>query len=291
MDKPFETEGVSIKVDCFSLAQTLECGQCFRFRKIRKNQYTVIANQKVLSIRQDNDRIVFSDTTEEEIEKIWMDYFDLKRNYGEVQKGLCQQDNVMMTAVGFAPGIHIVQQEFFECLISFIISQNNNIPRIKKNIETISSVYGSFLCERDGEKLYSFPTPEQLAQASEEELRQLNLGFRAKYIVDAVKKIVGQEIPMEHFSEMTTNELKKCLLTIYGVGPKVADCVMLFSLGRHEVFPTDVWIRRIMSHFYFDNKEIPLKKLQEMAVEKYGEYAGFAQQYLFHYARQQKVGK
>ncbi len=291
MGEPFGTKVVSIKVNDFSLAQTLECGQCFRFKQTAENQYTVIACQRILSIRQHDDSILFYDTTKEEIEQIWMDYFDFKRDYGEIQKKLCRKDTVMSTAVDFAPGIRILRQDFFECLISFIISQNNHIPRIKKNIEAISHAYGSFLGEIGGEALYAFPTPKQLAEVSEENLRQLNLGFRAKYIVDAVKRLVEQEIPVERFAEMTTEELKKCLMTIYGVGPKVADCVMLFSLGRYEVFPADVWIRRVMSYFYFGNKEIPLHKLQEIAAERFGEYAGFAQQYLFHYARQQRIGK
>lgn len=273
----------------FIPSQTFECGQCFRHAVMEKECYIVPAFGKLLKVKQEGETIIF-DTTVEEFEKIWMDYFDLKQNYEQIKEKL-SEDLVLKQAIGYASGIHILNQEFFECLISFIISQNNTIPRIKKIIKNICEKYGDFLGEIQNEHYFSFPSVTQLSKVTAEDFMACNAGFRGNYLVDAVKKVKSGEIDFSELSLLSTEQARKRLLTIKGVGPKVADCVLLFSCKRKEVFPIDVWVKRVMSHFYFDEKETSVKEIACLAQKRYGQYAGFAQQYLFYYARENKIGK
>ena len=276
--------------DSFVISQTLECGQCFRFEKIKDEDYAVIARGKLLHIFADNGSIVFENTTEDDFKGIWLRYFDFERDYKSIKETLSSSDNTLSDAVKYAPGIRILNQDFFECLISFIISQNNRIPMIKKVVSNISQKYGKFIGNLNGVDYYSFPEPEALSTAAEAELMECKTGFRAKYIIDAVEKVISGDINPEKFSSMSTDEVRSELMKIKGVGPKVADCVMLFSLGRSDAFPTDVWVKRVMSYFYFNGEDTPVKVIHKSAYDKFGIYAGFAQQYLFNYAREFKIG-
>ncbi len=276
--------------DSFVISQTLECGQCFRFEKIGDEDYIVIAKNKVLHVLKKDNSIIFENTTKEDFENIWLDYFDFNRDYNKIKDLLSSEDETVKNAVKYAPGIRILNQDFFECLISFIISQNNRIPMIKKVVSNISQKYGKFIGDFNNVSYYSFPSVEELSNATEAELMECKTGFRAKYILDAVEKCMSGEISFEKLKEIPTDEARKELMTIKGVGPKVADCVMLFSMGRSDAFPTDVWVKRVMSYFYFDGNDTPIKTIHKSAYEKFGEYAGFAQQYLFNYAREFKIG-
>lgn len=274
----------------FIISQTLECGQCFNFNKLGEEDYIVTAFGRALHIYSRNQNIVFEDTTQEDFERIWSDYFDLKRDYGKIKSLLSAKDETLKKALEYAPGIRIINQDFFQCLISFIISQNNRIPMIKKVVYNLSQKYGEYIKTVEGEDYFSFPTPEKLYGISGDELMECKTGFRGKYITDAVTKYVEGSLNHKNFNNLTTKEVQALLMGIHGVGPKVADCVMLFSLKRSDAFPTDVWVKRIMSYFYFDQKDIPIKDIHSLADKKFGEYAGFAQQYLFNYARQFKIG-
>lgn len=271
------------------ISQTLECGQCFRFVNIGEENYIIIAFGKILNIYQEGSDIILKNTTEDEFNEIWYDYFDLGRNYGEIKHKISENDEILRKAVEYAPGIRILNQDRFECLISFIISQNNRIPMIKKVINNISKRYGKYIGSFEGEDYYAFPEPEELIKADEEGLMECRTGFRAKYIIDAVQKVIHGEIDLTA-EGMDTETLRNMLMTIKGVGPKVADCTMMFSFGRCETFPTDVWVKRIMSELYFNGREASVKEIHEKAEECFGEYAGYAQQYLFNYARQFKIG-
>ncbi len=272
--------------DCpdLSLSQTLECGQCFRYQKEDNDCYTVIAGQRRITLCQVGGSIVFYGG--EDI-PFWKAYFDGERNYGEIKQRLSQNDPIMAEAISFAPGIRILKQDFFEMLISFILSQNNHIPRIRGLIQRLSQEYGTPI----DRGLYSFPTPEQLAGVSEEAYRHLGCGFRARYLVDAVEKVLAGGFSWEVLDELSTTELRQRLMSICGVGQKVADCILLFSFGRYEVFPMDVWINRVFSHVYCSGKKLSPMELQKSAAERFAEDAGFAQQYLFHYGREMKIGK
>lgn len=284
-----ENDIILHEYESFMISQTLECGQCFRFTQIGEENYIIVAYGKILNIYCDGTDIVFKNTTEEEFNNIWYNYFDFGRNYNDIKKKISENDEILQKAVEYAPGIRILNQDRFECLISFIISQNNRIPMIKKVISNISKKYGRYIGSVDGEEYYAFPNPEELIKADEAGLMECKTGFRAKYIIDAVQKVIHGEINL-NADDMDTETLRKMLMTIKGVGPKVADCTMMFSFGRCETFPTDVWVKRIMSELYFNGREASVKEIHQKAEECFGDYAGYAQQYLFNYARQFKIG-
>lgn len=275
---------IMTEFDSFDIEQILECGQCFRFTKLAEKEYVIVAHKRVLHIKQENEKVFFYPCNKKEFEEIWIDYFDLNRDYNEIKK-LLSKDKVVKAAIEYASGIRILNQEPWECLISFIISQNNRIPMIKQVIKNISEAFG----QKAGD-YYLFPNIKELEKADNESLMACKTGFRAKYILDAIEKISSKEVDLASFSKLTTEEARKKLIEIKGVGPKVADCVLLFSLRRNEVFPTDVWVKRVMEYFYFDEKETPIKDIHSLAYKLWGDYAGFAQQYLFYYARSLKIG-
>lgn len=260
----------------FDLAETLECGQCFRFERLDEEDYSIAALGRVLRARQSGDELTLFDCTADEFEKKWMHYFDLETDYAAIKAAISADDPVMQSAVEYAGGIRLLNQEPYECLLSFIISQNNNIPRIKGIIAAMCDKYG------DGG---AFPDLGRLRGVTEEQFFELKMGFRNKYIYDAVKRLDGGEVVLDSLYGSDSASARQELLKIKGVGPKVADCVLLFSLGHRDVFPIDVWVRRVMSNLYFDGKEQSLKTIARFAAEKWGGYAGYAQQYLFYFAR------
>ena len=192
----------------------------------------------------------------------------------------------MQKAVAYAGGIRLLNQDPFETLISFIISQNNNIPRIKGIISRLSKAYGKMLINDE----YAFPDLSSLAAVSIDDYMSLGTGFRAKYLRDCVDKLLNKEIILDDIIKMSAEDAKKELLKIKGVGPKVADCVLLFSLGKRDMYPVDVWVKRVTELLYFDGKDTPKEEISAFAAKKWGKYAGFAQQYLFYYARSEKLG-
>lgn len=275
--------------DSFCLSQTLECGQCFRFEKLGWEDYRIVALGRILRVKEEGKEILFFNTTKEEMEQIWIPYFDLEQDYQKIRKNLSASDSVLAEAVAFAPGIRILKQDFFECFISFILSQNNRISKIRTSMKMISQRFGN--CLEEESETYAFPDYKALAKATEELFWECKAGFRASYLLDAVKKVADGTITEEKLRKMDTQQARDCLMQVKGIGPKVADCILLFSLGRREVFPTDVWIKKVMSHFYFNGEETTLKEIQKKAHHLYGENGGYAQQYLFHYARSLRIGE
>jgi 3-methyladenine DNA glycosylase/8-oxoguanine DNA glycosylase len=273
----------------FEPKQTFECGQCFRWNKQDDGSYTGVFGNNVINVKRDSNKMTFRGTCEGIIIKQCVDYFDLDRNYSKIKECITSIDEHMEQAVEYGEGIRILNQDTWECLVSFIISANNNIPRIKKTIENICREYGKKI-EYNGAVYYIFPTPEELSKASIEDLRKLGLGFRDKYVFKTTKMILDNKINLKELENMDIKQLRNKLMTCPGVGKKVADCVMLFSLSRFEVFPIDVWIKRVMQELYLDGKEVSIKEIQEIATEKYKDLAGIAQQYLFYWKRDQKAG-
>lgn len=259
----------------FDIGQILECGQAFRFEKIDANHYELIAHGNILNVKQFSDHVRFWYENEmlelEEFERLWVPYFDLNRDYAKIQEIISHKDPSVQLAVEFAPGIRILRQDPWEMIISFIISQNNRIPQIKKVINAICKNYGTHI----NEDKYTFPTPDQLGQATVDELRALGAGYRDAYIINAVKAVKVHGV----------KELENRLLEIKGIGEKVADCILLFGYARHERFPIDVWVRRVIEQLYFEGNQMSLGRIKKFAQENFGELAGFAQQYLFHYMR------
>ena len=281
---------VLTEVRDFDLAQTLECGQCFHFKKLAEQEYAVCAFHRLLRIRQEKDSVILFDTTMQDYEMIWRDYFDFGRDYGRIKAALLQTDDTLKEAVETMQGVHILQQEFFETLISFIISQNKQIPHIKKIVADISAKFGSYKGTYGGVDMYTFPTLEQLTNASEEDFKELKTGFRAPYIMDAIRRNMAGQFDENELKNMEYDSCIKELMTIKGVGEKVANCVSLFGLGKKEAFPVDVWIKRIMETMYFDGVDTPKDKIAAFAKEQFGELGGFAQQYLFYYGKSIKMG-
>lgn len=273
----------------FELAHIFECGQCFRWQKERDGSYTGVTKHGVLNVKKINDSKIivkgtFAKSEDEETIKCEIaDYLDLNCNYSEIKNILKKDDENMVNAIAYGYGIRILNQDPWEMLISYIISAANNIPRISKTIENISKSYGKKLIHEEKE-YYLFPTPEELSKASVEDLRKLNLGFRDKYVYNATKLVVDNKINLEQIMSMDYLNAKKELMKIDGVGEKVANCILLFSMRKTEAFPVDTWIKKVMSQLYNESKDI--KKISKFAEEKYGKYGGIAQQYLFYYMRE-----
>lgn len=275
--------------ESFELKHIFECGQCFRWNEEQDGSYTGVIKNAVINVQKKNKKIIFKGVCEKDLKQTVIDYFDLNNNYDQMKEKLAKIDAFMQASIEFGTGIRILHQDFWECIISFIISANNNIPRIKKIIERISKEYGTKI-EFEGKEYYTFPTPEQLSKASIEDLRSLGLGFRDKRVFSTTKRIFEKEFDLEKVRNLdNSNEIREELLKLEGVGPKVADCIMLFSLKRFDVFPMDVWVRRVMNELYIhDEKEerVSPKKINELAEEKFLGMAGIAQQYLFYWKRE-----
>jgi len=274
----------------FELDQILECGQCFHFEKLDNKEYVIIAFSKLLHIKQTNDKVVLYKTSMDEYNNVWKQYFDMDRDYSLIKDALIKKDDKLKDSISSMNGIRILNQDFFEMLISFIISQNKQIPHIKQLVFDISKKYGTYIGNVGEKEYYTFPQPEVLKKLTIEDWKVLKTGFRAPYLYDAVDKISTKAIDRELLDTLTTEEMRNVLMNIKGVGEKVANCVILFSLGRREAFPIDVWMKRIMENIYF-GKETSKTEIEKLAKELYGEYGGYAQQYLFHYGRSVKMGK
>lgn len=285
---------VKITEKDFNLRQTLECGQCFNFEQISASEsddisschyeYSVIAHGRRLIIEQDKEVLTFKNAAEDEVNNIWRYYFDLDRDYETIKNTIIEADPDLKPIIEQYYGIRILNQEFVETLMSFIISQNKNIPGIKKIVRTISRNHGRCI-DAEGEcDYYAFPDLKQLNMISEQDFQDMKTGFRAAYLRDAIDKISDGSICEEELRHLSFNEAKERLTAIKGVGDKVANCVLLFGLGFRNAFPVDVWIKRIMEELYF-HEDTDKRIIEQYAYEKFGEYGGYAQQYLFMYAK------
>ena len=222
-------------------------------------------------------------------QKSCTDYFNLDTNYEKIKEELSNVDEYLKTSISYGNGIRILKQDLWETIISFIISANNNIPRIKGIIERISKQYGREIIWNE-KSYYTFPTIEELSKASVEELRALGLGFRDKRVYDTTRMILNKDIDLKKIENSDDVDfIKEELLKLPGVGGKVADCIMLFALNKFEVFPIDVWVRRVMNELYIKNEDetkVDKKEIAKLAQEKYSNLAGLAQQYLFYWKRE-----
>ena len=277
-------------IKSFELADIFDCGQCFRWNKQEDGSYTGIFRKNVINVQKQKNTIIFKGICDGEIKEIVEDYFDLKRNYEEIKNKLSQIDENIKTSIEYGQGIRILNQDLWEMIISYIISANNNIPRIKGIIERLSKTYGQEI-EWNGEKYYTFPTPEELKDVTVEDYRKLGTGFRDIRLYETVHMILDKKVNLEEMqNNSNTLEVREQLLTLSGVGPKVADCILLFStLKRFEVFPIDVWVRRVMNELYIKNEDetkVNKKEIEKLAHAKFGNLAGIAQQYLFYWKRE-----
>ncbi|NLC18639.1 MAG: DNA glycosylase [Clostridiales bacterium] len=267
----------------FSLRQIADSGQCFRMNRTDdmdgKESYYLIAYGRYLRLTQLDENTVMLGCSEEEYHQLWKSYFDLDYDYGriisEIQSG---DDEFLKKAVEYGKGIRILRQEAFEVLISFIISQNKNIPAIKNCIEAICACFGERRMSPDGAVYYTFPEPEVLASADKQLLRSLKTGYRDEYIIRASKAVVEGSLDLDRLCYCSYEEAVISLKQVYGIGDKVANCIALFGLHQIDGFPVDVWIKRVIDEIYGGS----------FPKEKYRGYAGIVQQYMFYYMRHLK---
>lgn len=279
----------TIKSDIFELADIFDCGQCFRWNKEPDGSYTGVFGENVLNVSKEGNTVTFKGICNGNIEEICRNYFDLDRDYNDIRDKLSKIDENLKVSVEYGKGIRILNQDLWETIISFIISANNNIPRIKGIIERLSKEYGKKITY-EGKDYYTFPTPESLSKATVQDFRNLGLGFRDIRLYETTNMIINKEVDLEKLKDMNTLEAREELLKLSGVGPKVADCILLFSnLKRFDVFPIDVWVRRVMNELYIkkeDETKVTKKEIQKLADSKFGDMQGLAQQYLFYWKRE-----
>lgn len=262
-------ENISVARECFDASLSVDCGQSFRWKTLGENEVRGIAFGKAISFRQNEESVTFLDVSEEDFNEIWIPYFDLGRDYAAICERL-KTDPYLEKAVTEFPGIRILKQEPWEAVCSFIISQNNNIPRIKGIIDRLCAALGEPL----GNGEFSFPSAEKIAASGIEALAPLRAGFRAKYIIDAAEKVASGEVDFTKIALSPLDEGRDELIKIKGVGEKVAQCSLLYGFGKVDAFPVDVWVKRIMAELYPDG--LP---------ECTNGVRGIAQQYLFHWYR------
>ncbi len=274
-----QEEGAALRLkgdEPFSPRHTFECGQCFRWRKDGKGGYVGVAGGRAVRVWEDEGDVMLG-CNADEYEAFWRDYFDLRRSYSEIADGL-PRDDFTKSAVSFGMGLRILRQEPWEALCSFIISQCNNIPRIQKIVGALCETYGDDIT-LDGERFKTFPSAERLADLPDGGLDMLRAGYRAPYILNAARRVASGEIDFNTVDALDTTEAEKYIMSLDGVGRKVADCFLLFGMGKLDAFPVDTWMKKAAPYYKdgFDSGA-------------FGKYAGIAQQYIFYYAREKKIG-
>lgn len=276
-------------LDSFELVHIFDCGQCFRWEAQPDGSYIGVIKQGVMKVSKNENSVVFEGLLEGNINSIVYDYFDLDTNYKEIKEKLSKIDSNMKESIEFGYGIRILRQDLWEMIISYIISANNNIPRIKRIINCISENVGKKVSWNDVD-YYLFPTIDELAQLSISDLRKMGTGFRDKRIYNTTQMILKKEVDLEILNKMKdTERIRNNLLKLDGVGEKVADCILLFALKRFDSFPVDVWVRRVMNTLYIhsdDETKVSKQQIKDTAYNLFGNIEGIAQQYLFYWARE-----
>ncbi|EHI97345.1 8-oxoguanine DNA glycosylase domain-containing protein [Clostridium sp. DL-VIII] len=285
----------------FKLKHIFECGQIFRFEEIEENDFIVIAFGKLIEVKEEGNNVIIYNTNEEEFNRIWLSYFDLNRDYSDIKEEL-SKDVLLKQSIEFGYGVRVLNQDPFEMLLSFIISARNNIPSIKKTVNKISAKWGKEINYKN-KVYYAFPSIYEVKDATLEEIQETGASFRSKYLIDTIKNVYNSvkdenlklneensyiKYNLDYIKRLSDDECHDALQEFKGVGSKVADCIMLFSMEKTSAFPVDVWVKRAMIHFY-GAEDSSLNKIRIFGRNKFGKLSGFAQQYLFYYARENKI--
>lgn len=292
------SDGIRLPGKYFNLEKTFECGQAFRWRKIdgaaAESGYEGVAAGRYLRALQLSGEVVL-ETSQAEYESFWKTYFDLETDYAAIEQVLLERDPslAMACAADFGRGIRILRQDSWEMLITFILSGNNNIPRIKGSIEALSDRFGSEVALAGSacgtrEKMKGFPAPEVLAGLGLDAYRQAGAGYRDQYLLSTAQKVASGEADLEAWGRLDDTALLKALLALPGVGEKVASCIMLFGYGRRAAFPVDTWVAKMMRKLYFSH-EASAREIKAFAEARFGDQAGYAQQLLFHWGRNSEM--
>lgn len=269
-------------IRAFNLEFMVNSGQAFRWKKDEDGYYVTVTKDYVIKARQRGDRL-FVKTSHRDSLPFIVQFFDLNRDYESIEKKVAE-DPALIPALSFSSGNRIFMQDPWECTISYIVSQNNSIHNIIRVIERMCKRYGEPI-RFEGRTYYKFPSPQRLAGLTEEELMECRGGYRCSYIIESARKIAAGEVDLYDLREKSTDEARQELLKLVGVGNKVADCILLFSLQKYDAFPVDVWIKRAVEKLYFKGQEQSIKTIQEFARKRFNELAGFVNQYLFFWAR------
>lgn len=270
----------------FHLEQIFDCGQCFRWNQEDDGSYTGVAGEMAVNMDVEGNNLIIDNTTQEDFENFWRNYLDFDTDYAKIKNNLKSKDEVIGRAIASGEGIRLLNQDVWETIVSFIISANNNIPRIKGCIESLCENFGDEIGLYKGQMRYAFPKADILANLTVDDLAPCRLGYRAKYIIQSAKMYNLDRDKYERLTgeDVSSEEAFETIRTLSGVGPKVANCIMLFALKKRDAFPIDVWMKKVMN-FLYDFEESDVKGMEAFAKENFGENAGVAQQYLFYYMR------
>lgn len=274
---------VCTDIQPFDFKKIADGGQAFRWNLQEDGTYIGVVGNYVFEISQNGDELVIDSNGKGNETAFIKEYLDLHRNYNEIEQEMLKFEE-LIPVVNFSSGYRILFQNPWETTISFIISANNHIRNIKKTIENICRTFGKSIIY-EGKIYYTFPSPDVLASVSEDELRLTKCGYRSRYVIETAKIIASGKVDIYNYNNKTAKDIRTKLLMLPGVGRKVADCIMLYSMRKFDAFPIDVWIQRILEHIYFNDKQVSLTKLQKFAENRFGEISGFIQQYLFYYSR------
>lgn len=266
----------------FSLKNTFENGQCFRFYKDGAG-YSGVALSRFIHLEEENGNIFVSGIEKDEFERQFADYFDLNADYGKITDTFPKEEN-LLKAIEYGRGMKILKQEPWEATVSFIISQNNNITRIKNTVKKLAEKYGNDI----GNGNFAFPTAEELKDVKAEDYSLIGCGYRSDYLENTVKSYLDGKIDFDYLSSCGYLSAREKLLAFKGIGPKVADCIALFGLHYTEAYPVDTWVKKVTETLFLKHSATN-KEIEEFARNAFGKYAGLAQQYLFYYARENKI--
>jgi N-glycosylase/DNA lyase len=270
--------------DSLDLHTTCQCGQAFRWiRAGDAGQLEEgVVRGRLLRLEQRGAELVVHPPADDETVAIVADYFRLRQSHDALEAKIAETDHVMARAVDSARGLRLVAQEPWECLVSYIVSANNSVAQISRVVENLSRTWGRPV---KGSLRRSFPAPSDLGCASETEVLECKAGFRSRSICEAAAKVACGQLDLGAVAAMGYQAAKQELMLLRGVGEKVADCVLLFSMGKFEAFPVDVWIERAVRHLYFNGERVSHREIRQWAATSFGGLAGYAQEYLFAYAR------
>ncbi len=275
-------------VNSFDPTHTFLCGQCFRWNRTESGDWLGVAGSRAMRLQWDGRRLTISGATPEEVRTFWIPYLDLEADYPKWKENLSASDAVMAEAVAFGAGLRLLRQDPWETLATFLISQNNGIPRIRTIVDALCRCFGEPI-PFEGSTVYAFPSPNVLASLDACEMDVCRAGYRNAYLLKTSRQVAEGEVDLSRLSALPYREARDSLLTLHGVGVKVADCALLFSGIHRSAFPVDRWVLRVMNALY-PGSGSTTESLQGFARERWGVMAGLAQEYLFHYARVKKIG-
>lgn len=272
---------MTLKVDNFNLRDTVTCGQIFRFEELDDNSFDIILSDRVINIKQEENNIIVNSNNMNNIEKVIKNYFDLDYDYESINKKILEIDKSNKEIINRCKGLKMINEPKFEVIISYILSSNNRVPQIKNALDNISKTYGKKVIFNNKE-YYLFPTLEEISVCDLDTLRSCKTGFRDKYIYEFVNKVINKEFDINLIDNMNSEDALNYLMSLSGVGEKVASCILLFGYHRFDVFPIDTWVKKYMKDKY--NIE-GVNNIRKFTNDKYQELSGIVIQYMFHYKR------